>query len=153
MKTKIPLISFLIIMILVSSSSTVLSDNFEQDGNWWRNINNKTQKKAYAVGFSAGIQLGEMFSVWNFMKNFESNKDKNLYCYEKIVESSKKYYNKYVVGVSSEQIVDGLDKFYEDFRNRKIHIVYGIWIVFNQIAGTSTDKIEEMIENYRRPID
>ena len=56
--------------------------------------------------------------------------------------------SKYIVHVSSGQLVDGLDAFYADFQNRNILISNGVWIVVNQIAGSPN--VNDMIINFRR---
>jgi hypothetical protein len=43
------------------------------------------------------------------------------------------------------QIIDGLDTFYYDFKNRSIPVVLGIYVVKKQIKGASQDDIEKIL--------
>jgi len=45
-------------------------------------------------------------------------------------------------------VVDGLDNFYGDYRNRKILVQDAVWLVLNNVAGTPN--VEQMIQNWRR---
>ena len=40
--------------------------------------------------------------------------------------------------------------FYSDYRNRSISIADAVWLVLNSIAGTPQDKLDKMIESFRR---
>ena len=52
--------------------------------------------------------------------------------------------------VTAGQIVDGLNVFYEDYRNRKIRIHNAIWLVVQQISGKHKEDMEKTIEYDRR---
>ena len=58
----------------------------------------------------------------------------------------KKYLNRVTVG----QILDGLDKFYDDYRNRKILMSLGVSIVLDYISGKSEQEMTRLIETLRR---
>jgi hypothetical protein len=52
--------------------------------------------------------------------------------------------------VSSKQLVDGVDAFFADFRNRRILVGDGIWLVANSISGTPEKEMKELVESWRR---
>lgn|GEM_PF-2612978 len=69
--------------------------------------------------------------------------------------SVKQFTDKFVYRDMSElrQIVDGLDKFYADYANKKIlfNMVYPIMIL--RIRGTPEDEVQKHIENMRQLSD
>jgi hypothetical protein len=139
-----------ILTILLLTSFTILptlatAEETRRDGNWWRKYDN-LYKSAYIVGFFDGMDLGKNFSVWKIM---EDEKNKNA-CAWNVLDSYDTYNLKYFKGVSNIQIVDGLNSFYDDYRNRSITIDSAVWIVVNSIAGTPKGSLESMIENHRR---
>ncbi len=53
---------------------------------------------------------------------------------------------RYHVGaVGVRQIVDGVEKLFEDFKNRNIPITDAVYVVSRQIKGTSPEKIEKIL--------
>jgi len=94
------------------------------------------------IGFFDGMDLGNNFSYWGLAKD-----DSGI---DKIIRSYDEYSTKYLKDVTNGQIVDGLDDFYKDYRNRRIVISSAVWLVLNGVAGTPKDKLDAMIENFRR---
>ena len=100
-------------------------------------------KTTYTIGFFDGMDLGHNFSYWG-MTDFVSEGGKNVNL------SYKTLSEKYLKNITSSQIADGLDNFYEDFRNRSILLSNGVWIVLNMIAGKPEGEMQKMIENFRK---
>ena len=116
-----------------------------RDGNWWR-ARPRATKLAYLVGFFDGMELGERFSYWGLpQKDGKMNPATG-----DIGESYDKMYSQYIKNVTSGQMVDGVDKFYEDYRNRSIRIYDALWIVANMISGKSDAEMQTMIESFRK---
>ena len=116
-----------------------------RDGNWWRTITT-TSKDAYLVGFFDGLVLGGQFSWWHIVS--KDGKVNNSEA-EKARDSFDTYYGS-LKGTTNGQFRDGLDEFYGDYRNRRIPIHHGFWIVLNTIAGKPEKEINVMIENFRK---
>lgn len=57
--------------------------------------------------------------------------------------------SKYIEKVTDGQLVDGLDSFYADSRNRRIWLTDAVWLVVNAITGTPQEKLNLMLENWR----
>ena len=139
----------LLIVIVVASLGTfvysgplIASD--QRDGNWWRQQQYET-KLTYIVGFFDGMELGKNFSYWNFTNDADKKE-----CHEAVSNSYKEYTRKYFQNVSNDQLVDGLNRFYEDFRNRRILLHNAVWLIVNEISGTPEIKMKHMIENWRK---
>ena len=142
-------IEWLLIVIVVAllgtfvhSLSSIASD--QRDGNWWRQQHYET-KLTYIVGFFDGMELGKNFSYWNFTNDADKKE-----CLEAVSNSFKEYSRKYFSNVSNIQLVDGLNTFYEDFRNRRILLQNAVWLVVNEISGTPEIEMKHMIENWRK---
>jgi len=59
------------------------------------------------------------------------------------------HYN--IIGITNGQIVDGLNLFYDDFRNRQIKLTDAIYVIKKQILGASKEEIEAITEWLRDP--
>ena len=57
---------------------------------------------------------------------------------------------KFFSNVTNGQLVDGVDTFYKDYRNRSIRVPNALWRVVMQIAGTPQDQLDQMIEDFRK---
>jgi hypothetical protein len=62
----------------------------------------------------------------------------------------REYDKKFFANVSNGQIVDGLDQFFSDYRNRRIRVHNAVWLVTNGIAGTPEAELQQMIESWRK---
>ena len=55
-----------------------------------------------------------------------------------------------MTNVTITQMVEGLDESYSDYRNRRIRIAMGVWIVLNEIPGKPKEEMHKMIEGFRK---
>jgi len=64
----------------------------------------------------------------------------------------KEHLDKYlIIEITNTQIVDGLDLFYNDFRNRQIKLPEAVFLVKKQILGASKEEFEAITEWLRTP--
>lgn len=120
------------------------AEGSRRDGNWWLAQNRSTHAE-YVIGFFDGMDLGHNFSFWALIKDKEMN-----VCIGKIMESYAEFDSKYFKNITNGQVVDGLNSFYADFRNRSIRVADAVWLVVNAIAGTPQEELDTMIEKWRR---
>jgi hypothetical protein len=125
-------------------TATASSDSDRRDGNYWKGMT-RVEKSTYITGFFDGIGIGNRFSYWDLL-NTESGK-KSLPAVKKSFDG---YMEKYMDNVTNVQIADGLDVFYDDYRNRKITTYNAVWLVLNSIAGKNDKEMEIMIESFRK---
>jgi len=144
MKRNLIVLTLLLICILVILPTLSSADEGRRDGNWWRE-QGRNNHFSYVVGFFDGMDLGHKFSYWKFIGN-----KKTATCFGPVTKSYEEYCSKYFNHVTNVQIVDGLDSFYEDYKNRSIQVCDAVWLVVNGIAGTPQEKLDKMIENWRR---
>jgi hypothetical protein len=137
--------TFGLLAVLVLAASLTLPAQVvtRRDGNWWLEQSRLT-KTSYIVGFYDGIELGDEFSLWQ-------SKDSDYLA--KNLKSFDYYEEKYLKGVTNEQLADGLDIFFKDYRNRKISIHSAVWLTLNAIAGTPQADLDKMVENFRKNAD
>lgn len=144
MKVQFKVGLLLVISLLFICPPSSLAANDSRDGNWWRE-QDKILKLAYMTGFLDGIHLGNNFAMWDFMDDPESES-----CLKKVALSTSAYEDKYLLKVKVAQLVDGIDAFYSDYRNRSISLHNAVWLVLNEIGGTPKEKLDKMIEAFRR---
>jgi hypothetical protein len=135
MKRNVMLQTLLLICVLFTLPSLTAAEENRRDGNWWRQQDRLT-RSVYVIGFFDGMDLGHNFSYWNFVKDKKMN-----VCMAKVAESYANHSSKYFKNVTNIQLVDGLDTFYTDFRNRSILVADAVWLVVNGIAGTPAGKV------------
>lgn len=51
-----------------------------------------------------------------------------------------------IYGITTGQIFQGLNLFYEDFKNRQIKLPSAIYVIKKQITGASTEEIEALVQ-------
>jgi hypothetical protein len=134
----------LLIALLFAIPPSLSAQNTRRDGNWWLEQSHFA-RTSYLVGFFDGINLGNQFSYWK-------GKD-DITCLAKVKDSFDFYANKFVKDVTNEQLADGLDVFYKDYRNRKILVHNAVWLTLNAIAGTPQVDLDKMVENFRKYAD
>lgn len=135
----------LALLLAVSLCPNAGADDARRDGNWWR-TETASFKWAYLGGFFDGMDLGKQFSYWGLKDDPQKS------CAGKVLDSFSDYKKKYFSNVTNIQLADGLDAFYEDYRNRRILVSDAVWLVVNSIAGTPQKDLDRMIENWRKNV-
>jgi hypothetical protein len=136
-----------IAMVFALCLTAPLSRNQEydrRDGNWWNQLD-ATSKPIYVAGLLDGMKLGNDFSVWGVGQSNADCKDA-----AKLVQSGYADYRaKYLTNVTNIRIVDGLDAFYSDAKNRGILANGATWLVLNQVAGKPPAEMQALVEKWR----
>jgi hypothetical protein len=138
--------TFALMLFVVAFSSASAQESSRRDGNWWRD-QTKLHQANYITGFFDGMELGNRFSIWKHLHDKKAGD-----AVYRAVTSYNEYLNKYFGAVTAGQLVDGLNDFYADYRNRSIKLHDGIWLVVNQIAGTPKEEVDLMVENWRKNV-
>jgi len=135
----------LIVAALILPAPVRAEEN-RRDGNWWRG-QSAFAKASYMVGFFDGMELGKDFSYWGLAKTNDIQLDPMS---SRVFDAYNNYREKFMKHVTNVQISDGLDTFYDDYRNRAITLPDAVWLVLNTIAGKPDKDMEKMIENFRK---
>ena len=133
-----------ICLFFLLNSPGILSASDRRDGNSYRRLGDM-ENLHYITGFFDGMILGRNFSYWGFILDKDSAS-----CLSKVSNSYADLENKYLLNVTAGQVRDGLNNFYEDYRNRKIMVSDAIWLVLQSIGGIPKEEMEKMIEEWRR---
>lgn len=147
-----------------SAQQKTIEDN---DGNDWRGWVPQ-HKISFIMGFIAGAHYVITYNIDNTKyggENFTPQKGSEIYL--SFFDAKKKTFTrqevellmeygaysqvialgKYSVGnIIIGQILDGLDSFYGDFKNRKIKISDAIYVVKKQIQGASSEEVEMLCQ-------
>ena len=132
-KVKKLFFPLIILISLLANCNYSWAEDERRDGNWWT-TQTRLSKLDYIIGFFDGMELGNKFPYW---KIIHSNNKSDNKCFGKVYESYNEYSDKYFNHVTSGQIVDGLDSFYSDYKNRRLLVHDAVWLVVNGIAGIS----------------
>jgi hypothetical protein len=145
MKRKFCIRLIAIVIVLCFTASLSRNQEYDRrDGNWWNQLDAIT-KPIYVAGLLDGMQLGNKFSVWGIAQNAADCKDA-----AKLVDSAYADYRAtYLTGVTNIRIVDGLNAFYSDTKNRGILVKGALWLVLNQIAGKPQAEVQALVEKWR----
>ncbi len=137
---------YIVLSLLLASTVRLnaSTDLSRRDGNWWTG-ETETFKLAYVAGFYDGMDLGNRFSYWDLLKE-----DTMKSCLSRVSTSFSTYEQKYMGNTTNSQLVDGLDSFYSDYRNRRIVLPSAVWLVVNGIAGMPQKDLDKMIESWRK---
>ena len=127
--------------LLFALVSSLYAQDTRRDGNWWMQQSGLT-KTSYVVGFFDGMDLGKQFSGWKYEED-----DAFI---SRVMQSFAFYDDKFLKDVTNDQLADGLDVFYKDFRNRKILVHRAVWLTLNSIAGTPQAELDKLVENFRK---
>ena len=136
---------FRIIVVSVIMCACACAEDHGRDGNFWRELGD-SEKTMYLAGFFDGMILGKHFSYWG-----SARKDGTLPPTGwEAAHSFDKFFAKYFKHITNSQVADGMNVFYEDYRNRSIEIDSAVWLVVNEIAGKPDREMQAMIESYRQ---
>lgn len=113
------------------------------NGNFWQS-QSAASHTDYILGFIDGMRLGNNFSYWATDIHTKEGAARAESATSSYDTETKRYMSNVTVG----QIVDGLNQFYSDFRNRNIMIHDAVWLVLEQIAGTPDSGLN--IESWRK---
>lgn len=130
----------LILALLLTSSPLFGQDERRRDGNWWLGTWTATEKQSYVIGIFDGMIVGSRLSYWPLPASQQA----------KVAAAFNDWGAKYFSKITSRQLVDGLDEFYLDNRNRNIQTEDAIWLVANAVAGKPQAQLDKMIESYRK---
>jgi hypothetical protein len=147
----------------------------EMDGIEWRG-----STIAYKIGFVAGFLGGTTYIIDAFTYFPTYDEEKNTQLSKKIADLlAKKQSDKQAISINelflwnhaltknrsfllkkygiyeitTGQIVEGLDKLYEDFKNRRIKVQDAIYVIKKQIRGETEEEVEAVLQYLRADKD
>lgn len=163
-------------LLFPNLSSPQIKDDVSQfDGNGWLTWE-FLKKLTFIAGFIAAsgyIPESCYFSIDE--KNYDQTKASDLYVSFVLPDENKKMnfsqkdvalvlefekrlknanlFGYSIVGITTGQIVDGLNLLFADFKNRQIKLADAIYVVRKQIKGASKEEIEAVLQYLRSDKD
>ena len=136
----------LAVLIILVSVVYVGADEVRFDGNFWRQ-QNRIMKEFFIAGVIGGISAGQDRVLGSAMEGVGDGKI-SMECFN-TVSSLKKSLEAGLMKIEVGQLVDGIDEFYSDFKNRSVKVRWSFLVVMQQIKGTPKEEIEKFIESVR----
>lgn len=127
-------------LVTIVSSSTAVCAQQRHDGHLWRSLS-KELKVAYIQGLLDGSAFGAEMAKEGFPANTP--------CSESVLPAYRKTAVRLIVDVSPEQISDGVDTIFKDFRNRSLLITDAVYVTLQAIAGRPAGEIEKLLQAVR----
>jgi hypothetical protein len=136
-------IRFTVVSVLMLTSNTLGADD-SHDGNWWRR-QLPVLRSAYIVGMMDGSVLGT-----SLMRDpAKASSQPQLYQAQGEIDLARRL-SEFFLNMTAGQLVDGMDKFYEDFPNRSIPVGFAIEVIVRDIKGVTKTEIEELTLKLRQ---
>jgi hypothetical protein len=117
--------------LLVTSS---FAEGFTGDGNWWRS-QQRVVKAGYVTGVTDGVYIGAAMLSKVILEKLKITPNADVM--DLLHKSPRGLFGDVKVG----PIIDAIDRFYSDVRNRRIPTYY---VVKMQIASTPDEQIRLM---------
>ena len=145
------------------------------DGNDWREWED-FRKYSFISGFIAGTNYLVKCNIQTQEEEYDSDKASEVFI-SYVVPNEKKPKNTFsrkevslllgntkedfnsslfrytIFGITNDQIVDGLELLYIDFKNRQIKLNDAIYVVKKQIKGASPEEVEAILQYLRAEKD
>lgn len=137
-----------ITILILLISAPCLAD-LRIDGNWWNGSNNRSEKANYIIGLYDGMELSSFPILFYAFSTPKYDKNR-MECAQAINKATIDFNKEFFSNVKIGQIVDGIDLFYKDYKNRKISVMNALYVVLNGISGKSEENLKSMTENYRK---
>lgn len=165
---------FAVIICLLLCPIAAIAEKYDLnslDGSDWSEWAS-TQKHAFISGYLAGSSYVVQYNQQNTDENYDNEKVSKAYLsyllpdqkkpknsfsrkdVDMIVYNIKDDFNSSlnsctIYGITNGQIVEGLNSFYTDFKNKQIKLKDSIHVVKKQINGSSTEEIEAVLQYLR----
>ncbi len=129
------------IIILIFPLLVLAQETKKGDGNYWRQLDSNA-KPIYITGFFNGVNFGKGVSYgrWLYDTAFVS----------KVNQSFQNFTDKYFKNVTYKRICNGLDSLYSDYKNIRITINDGIFLVLYSNSGASQGAYKGLLEDFRK---
>lgn len=145
---KMKKIVIIVIILMISGVSYGKEGRSSEadNGIGWKQ-NTEAMKVSWVAGFMAGDNVAcEKFGGWTSDETTDWNDEsllRSIGVSKEYVQRCKTDYKRLsIIGITVGQLQDGMDKFYEDYRNQRITMVDAIYVVKMEIEGERQELIE-----------
>ncbi len=137
--------------LLVASTAIAGTD---RSGDWWTHLT-VADKVNVMVGFLDGQTFAHQafnLSIYNALLDpktgkYDPNRNPGIFALQTAVQDEfKREFN----SVSPGQLIEGLDKLYADYRNKRVTVADALDVVVGSISGNTDAQYESLLEYYRK---
>jgi hypothetical protein len=121
-----------------------ITSSFARDGYWWREQNGAV-KAVYVAGMNEGADYAARLAQYVAKTTDKANLGGKVV--SNILMANQGLFNG---DFTAKQLVDGMDRFYSDKRNRSIATTCALHVVDMQLGGASKSDTESLAERFRR---
>ena len=126
-----------------------LEKEIPNNGYWWEALSD-----SFKLGFVVGIAEGyhASYAIFDALWEFRPTEDSLSNCL-RVMRSYNQWLNilRYrTTEVTYGQMMDGIDKFYKDYRNKQIEVQSIMGLVKMQIEGKSQTEIDSVARDLRQ---
>jgi hypothetical protein len=136
--------ALLVFLALTSPTQTHAQEIWRGDGSWWM-AQSKEARASYLVGVMDGLALQERMVLRSHI-DVEDDPSKIKQRHSESMAAPRRLLR----NLNSNQVRDGLDVFYADYRNRHITVPSAMQIVVYQIKAEPQALIDSLLESMRR---
>jgi hypothetical protein len=141
----------LLVLVVVCPAALSNSDKLEMNGIWWANSNPSfrlgwVSGYARAMDYAGVLQIGTCAAELPIYQKQFPNTDPQVLL-QRLCLSDKSFdYD----GITMNQFVDGVNAFYQDYRNQQVEITWAIQYARDEIRGKPTSELESEVGAWRR---
>jgi hypothetical protein len=132
---------FPVVMVVFGAVSSGNAGNAQHNGDWWRE-QTQSAKYHYAAGLFDGMTVG--LNLLEFGMSTEI-------LVKTETQNADQPAGRKSIHIGGGQLVDGLDEFYRDSRNRNITVANASMVVAQRVSGMPRGALLKMIEQLRKP--
>lgn len=134
-----------IVLAIILTTGSVQAEQ-KNDGNWWRDQLNDSLRTGYVFGYLQGLQTaGLVMPSATCTAMGVSPKMCNDVGWKAYNDAFGNY-----IRPTSGQFLEGVNLFYQDYRNRQIAVIGAMHYVSRAIAGASAADLEKLVEAQRQ---
>jgi hypothetical protein len=127
-------------LVALTVFSAITPSFAEDNGYWWRE-----QKAPIKAAYVSGMIKGLRFGAEQMQTMAETMNPKDTFMLETASVVAKQYRHEF----TAKQLVDGMNRFYSDEKNRNIKTYCALHIVDMQLSGASKLELESVTRNIR----
>jgi len=137
-----------VVLLVLLATGIAQGQQEKPNGFWWLN-SSETFKVGFVSGYVEAINRAYQSTKWRCLG--ESLESKTKWTEKEAAECVSPVAAYDFTNIRFGQLVDGVDEFYKDFRNKNIHINAALDYVRDQLRGDKSAKqLEEELNQYRR---
>jgi hypothetical protein len=140
-----------VVVFVLSASTLSAADKPDWNGYWWAGMTPRfklgwVSGYAKAMDNAAAIHIATCVANMPLYQEKFPNLDPKALLQKMCLSDNSLDYD----GISMGQFVDGIDAFYNDYRNKQLEVGWAIEYVRDQIKGKSSQELEAEVTAWRR---